>query len=574
MFSFGRSSSTPRPAPALPGAGMRGAWQRLGERLRSFRTPRLGEVLVRERVVTRPQLVRALERQSQLELPLGRTVVELGLAQEGEVLAAINKHYRIAASALTEHIAAMIRSRADSRRSLSRLRRLLRVRLSLVLVAVIWATILALSLVLLGRQQAQLTQGAVRLGALGVSFLAESAKVPLLQGDPLQLSRAVKAATQGEGVRYGAVTDSEGVVQAHSDPREVGRRLPDGGPTRSWRREGDVAYQLRKDAEGVPLLLLVKPITFQSKLLGRAHLGISLAPVSRQMRQEGILVAVLAVLIAAFGVLLAIRQGGRLLRPVSQWLASSPAGHAQEFHVRIRPEHEFEDLADSFDSISRQLSQKLMVERSFGQYVNPAVLDMIQANGEEPWLKGTRSQVSVLFTDVRGFTAIAGEREPERIVDALNEYFAIATAAIVREGGYVDKYIGDGVLGIFGLPAPCEDHALRAVKASVDMQRDLRRAARNNLNPFLHRIGIGVNSGLVLAGNIGSEDKMEYTVVGDCVNVASRLNGLAEPGEIIIGEEVAQMLPRHLVTLSELEPRQVKGKKEPLRCYKVLRTEF
>jgi adenylate cyclase len=408
-----------------------------------------------------------------------------------------------------------------------------------------------------------------------VGYLAESAKPALLGEDLLRLNGAVKAVLNAEGMRYSFVTDSRGIVRAHSDPGRIGKRPPALPAAPAAERVGDVTLTRIADGQGGTLLHLVQPVTFRSKLLGEAHVGYSLNGVERQVREETLLIGLLSLLILGFGVLLAIRQGGALLRPFSAWLASSPAGGAaREYRVQVRSEHAFEDLAASFDSISRELAQKLVVERSFGRYVNPGVLELIQANPEETWLRGTRNEASVLFTDVRGFTGIAEAREPESVVEALNEYFAIATAAIVAEGGTVDKYIGDGVLAVFGVPGAQEDHALRAVKAAVTMQKDLRRRARNSLNPLLHRIGIGVNSGVLVAGNIGSADKMEYTVVGDCVNVASRLNGLAQAGEVVISETVAAFIPRHLVTLSEMEPRQVKGKRELVRAFKVLKTEF
>jgi len=549
--------------------------QRLRGRLRPFRTPWVGEVLLAEQVITLSQLEKALERQTELGQPIGVTVVMLGLAAEEEVLAAINKHYRIAAEALTENIAGMIRSRAASRRSLHELRRLLRMRLSLVIAAVIWVTILALSLVVIGRHETRLTNDAMQLGAVSLDYLAESARGPLVAGNAADLNRIAKAITRTQGVREAIVTDNADVVRAHSNAKAIGERLTTDPAAQGQRLERDVTYAVSKNTAGSKLLFMRKPVLSQGKRVGWAHLVISLDGISREVLREGVMIGLLSLLIVAFGVMLAIQQGGSLLRPVSAWLASAPTGEsAEEFRVRVRSHHEFEDLAASFDHISQQLSQKLMVERSFGRYVNPSVLEMIRANPEEPWLKGQRNQVSVLFTDVRGFTAIAETREPEAIVDALNEYFAIATSAIVAAGGYVDKYIGDAVLGVFGVPSSHDDHALLAVKAAVTIQKQLKRRSRNNLNPFLDKVGIGVNSGLVLSGNIGSDDKMEYTVIGDCVNVASRLNGLAAPGEIIVSDAVVSQIPSHLITLRTLAAQPVKGKKELVVAHKVLKTEF
>lgn len=559
------------PATAAPRASRRGGLRRLWRRLRHPRTPLVGALLMRARVITPAQLAKALAAQDASDEPLGRIVVQLGLASEDEVLAAINRRFHIAASALDEDIETLIRSRAHSRRSLHRLQRGLRFRLTLVIAAVIWITILALSLVMLTRQLARLRDNAVHLGAVSLDYLAEGVRQPLQAGDVAALERQVRTVARASGAREAVVTDSRGNVRARAGSAAAARRSV--GPVR--RLAGGATYTLAQDRAGHEVFYLRKAVMDQSRRLGTVELAIPLEPVTREVRREALLIGLLSLLILLFGVMVAIQQGGRLLRPLSAWLASMPGGGAGgEYRVRVRPHHEFEDLAASFDRISRELGQKLIVERSFGRYVNPAVLKQIRANPEQPWFRGQRNEVSVLFADVRGFTAIAETREPEEVVEALNEYFAVATAAIVKHGGYVDKFIGDAVLGVFGVPATQEDHALRAVRSAMAMQKQLRRRARNNLNPFLERIGIGVNTGVVVSGNIGSEDKLEYTVIGDCVNVASRLNGLAAPGEVIISDAVAQQIPTRLLTMSTLDAQHVKGKKAPVTAHKVLRTEF
>src|SRR5262249_27227160 len=133
----------------------------------------------------------------------------------------------------------------------------------------------------------------------------------------------------------------------------------------------------------------------------------------------------------------------------------------------------------------------------------------------------------VLFTDIRGFTSFSENREPEQVVEALNQYFEICTRVILDYGGYVDKFIGDAVMGVFGVPVAVENHAERAVRASLHMQRELAEAAKKSGNDVLARVGVGINTGVLVAGNLGSQVKMEYTVIGDSVNTASRLNGLA-----------------------------------------------
>src|SRR4030042_4937714 len=144
--------------------------------------------------------------------------------------------------------------------------------------------------------------------------------------------------------------------------------------------------------------------------------------------------------------------------------------------------------------MAQELWNKLLIQKSFGRYVSPEVLNMILSHLEDSWLKGTRSEATILFADVRGFAAFSETRDPEKIVGDLNEYFGIATELVLEYGGYVDKFIGDAVLGVFGVPIFHTDHAERAVKAAVAMQKKFQKRADDNRNPLLSRIGIGINS--------------------------------------------------------------------------------
>ena len=211
-----------------------------------------------------------------------------------------------------------------------------------------------------------------------------------------------------------------------------------------------------------------------------------------------------------------------------------------------------------------------LIQKSFGKYVGFEVLDMIASDPERVWLKGHRNEATVFFADIRGFTHYSDIKEPEEVVEELNEYFEIATKAIIQFGGYVDKFIGDAVLGVFGVPVYRQDHNERAVRAAIYLQHKLGKAGSGG-NELLGSIGIGIDSGIIVSGNIGSQVKMEYTVIGDCVNVASRLNALAGPGEIIISGTVRENLSG-VVTVEELPPQEIKGKSKPVKIYKVLGT--
>jgi adenylate cyclase len=216
-----------------------------------------------------------------------------------------------------------------------------------------------------------------------------------------------------------------------------------------------------------------------------------------------------------------------------------------------------------------QLGRQAVMKKSFGKYVGPEVLDMIMDDPEKIWLKGRKDIATILFTDIRGFTAYSENREPEKLVEKLNEYFEIATRIISRHGGYTDKFIGDGVLGVFGVPVFHQDHCERCLMAALEMQAEFaKRSESNSGNPLLKRVGIGINSGVVIAGNIGSPAKMEYTVIGNSVNFASRLSDLAKAGEILIDESMLKGLGNKIDYI-KLASRVIKGKTDPIDIYKV-----
>jgi class 3 adenylate cyclase len=183
---------------------------------------------------------------------------------------------------------------------------------------------------------------------------------------------------------------------------------------------------------------------------------------------------------------------------------------------------------------SRVEREKRHLSSLFGRYVSTNVMQALIANPEMPGLGGRRRQVTVLFSDIRGFTTLSETLEPEEVVELLNEYFERVCAALLAEDATIDKFIGDAVMAEFGAPLDQPDHAERALRAALEVFATARSfadwvAARfpgRGLPPFA--VGIGLNTGPAVMGNIGSLRRMEYTAVGDTVNIASRLEGLTQ----------------------------------------------
>jgi adenylate cyclase len=447
----------------------------------------------------------------------------------------------------------------------------IRVKLSIAITFIIWVTILILSFVTLARQRDQLYLQTVRMGQVSLNYFENNARIPLLNDDILRLNRLIKEAESVEGILYAIIVDRQQVIKAHTDHDKIGTTLQPFGKAEGASRGQDIHYFNYTLPSGKHVLNLSKTIAFKNKQLGVVHVGISLDFIKHLIRKETVSILMMSLFIILLGISIAILLGIGFSRPISKLvLATKEIGKGNfQYRIDMIRRDEFGDLATAFNFMAGELFKKLLIQKSFGRYVSPEVLDMILSNPEHSWLKGTRSEASILFTDVREFTAYSEITKPEEVVEALNEYFGIATQFILEYGGYVDKFIGDAVLGVFGVPVPHTDHAERAVRAAVAMQKELQQRANQNRNPLLSRIGIGMNTGVVVSGNLGSQVKMEYTVIGDCVNIASRLNGIAGPGQIIISKDIYR-LTKDMVSVHPLPAQKIKGKSGLVEAFQVI----
>ncbi|MEW6189609.1 MAG: tetratricopeptide repeat protein, partial [Actinomycetota bacterium] len=180
-----------------------------------------------------------------------------------------------------------------------------------------------------------------------------------------------------------------------------------------------------------------------------------------------------------------------------------------------------------------------------------------------------RQEVTVLFADIRGFTSLSEDLAPERVRSVLNTYLAFLTEIIFQYGGTLDKYIGDAIMAFFNAPKEQKDHALRAVKAAVEMQKEIKLFQAKTANLPVVSYGIGINTGEVVVGHIGSGKCLDFTVIGDNVNIASRLCSAAGKGQILISSSTYDLI-KDAVEAEKLLPIRLKGKKEPMIIYNVL----
>ena len=221
----------------------------------------------------------------------------------------------------------------------------------------------------------------------------------------------------------------------------------------------------------------------------------------------------------------------------------------------------------------REAKKRQFLQETLTRYVTRQVVDLILEQPENIILDGEEREASVLFCDIRGFTTISEKMTPRELVRMLREYFTLMVDAVFSQQGTVDKFIGDCIMAIFGAPTPQIDHAERAVRAALAMKRAVEifneRRIQEELEPI--QIGVGINTGNVVVGNIGSEQRLEYTAIGDAVNLASRLEGLNKQyGTSIVLSESSALQLSETIVLRELDEVRVKGKRKPVKIYDVI----
>lgn len=218
-----------------------------------------------------------------------------------------------------------------------------------------------------------------------------------------------------------------------------------------------------------------------------------------------------------------------------------------------------------------QLVEKRRITQIFGKYVAPQIVDKILEAGEEHLkLGGDKKEITVLFVDIRGFTPLSEVASPEEVVEILNNYLELCSNAIFNHDGTLDKFIGDAAMAIFNAPTELEDHAYRAVQTAWEMKTNGEKLKQMLFERFGKEVafGIGINTGEAIVGNIGSSARMDYTAIGDTVNIASRLEGQAKPGQILISKATFDAV-QDKITSTSLGKVSVKGKENNIEVYQV-----
>ena len=451
--------------------------------------------------------------------------------------------------------------------------RSLQVKFSALLITLLVAASVSLAFVATQHERSSLVSEVEKRGRALAFNLAGSAKESLLVvaqgafGDELNLDRLIEEVGASHGVTAARLLDRDGTTLASLDPAErgrVGERLTGASP------DPREVVALTADKR----MLLGAPVVYSGLRIGEAQVEFDLRvlvdPVVRSTTRQ---LSLIAITLTLLGVVAGTIFVALLVGPLRRLRHGVEQLRDGNLSVRVPPtsRDEVGELTRAFNEMGDSLQQKQRIQNAFGRYVNDYVLNQLLEGPEDEALGGMEREITIVFCDIRGFTHLSEGMKAQKVVALLHEIFQLISDRILEHGGSIDKFIGDSVMAYFGAPVHQPDHAARAVRTAIEIVEALEeRNARLEPSAEPVEVGIGIHTGMVVVGNIGSDQRTDYTAVGDAVNVAHRLEKLAQPGEILVSEAVQRVVRAELRMRFEGE-RQLSGRKEPVHVYSVER---
>ncbi len=447
-------------------------------------------------------------------------------------------------------------------------------KLSLIITLLVSAGMVLLGLVIVTNQTQLLRNQMNEFGQAVVTQLAESSKELVLSDDVLSLMVVISNLGNNESILGAVVYSDNGKILASSGARPTEDIINlYGQATHIATNSYTVEWQsANENGERIGALAFITPIRFQGVIAGHALVSFSEEALGESIQHTINAIAAATILMIIFGIIIAFIMGDRLSRPIHRLMDASKAIGNGNFDYRIheRRNDEIGYLTSAFNDMAKGLLEKNQVENAFSRYVSPKVAKQILANLDEIHLGGQHVEGTVLFADIVGFTSMSEKLPPDEVASMLNEYFSYISMASQLYRGTIDKYMGDCAMVVFGVPEHDEEHKFNAVSCAVMIQRLVERLnvhrVREGKYPVYFRIG--VNSGVMLAGNMGSPERMQYTVVGEAVNLASRLHSVAKKGQIVITEPLYKDSDVNWRVLAQRHKSiQLRGIAEPVSTY-------
>jgi adenylate cyclase len=385
-----------------------------------------------------------------------------------------------------------------------------------------------------------------------------------------------KTLPRNSGVVEVTLVDRKGVIRGHTNMQRKGEAYAPAPGLRPYQGEALLIQEYYTPQHeklydvAVPILSTIEGRAIR---IGDVHVVMTNRLVDQVVRQAALKLLLLTGALLVLGLIATLGLAHYLTRPINQLVGGVMAIAAGDLNqeLRLNRRDELGDLTTAFNEMAASLREKELIKGAFSTYVSSQVMEQVLADPGKLALGGARKRVTSLFADIRGFTSMSEVLQPEEVVSIINVYLSLQTEIVLRNEGLLDKFVGDCVMAVFGLPWARPDDALRAVRTAVEIQAAIKRLnlARAKEGQRTITVGIGVNTGEVVAGNMGSSQKMDYTVIGDAVNLAARLEACAEGGTILISETTFLEVQER-VEAEKLAPIPVKGKKDKVTVYSVL----
>lgn len=439
---------------------------------------------------------------------------------------------------------------------------------------------------LVGTNQSKLLEK--QMAQFGVTLthqLAESSKEPLLAVDRLGLELLLNSLSNQPNVLGTAALSDEGIplvvtglVPPHNVLRSNGVGISNGkGVNIEW-------SAFDGPRRGTRLISFIEAVKYQDLTVGYALITFDKSLMSEAHSDTITTVAMTITLMIFIAIAVSVLLAQRLTRPIDDLMHMSREIQQGNYQMRIneRRNDELGVLMQSLNEMSEGLLRKEQVEQVFSRYVSPQVANRVLSDlqkMEHVSLGGRHVNASVIFADIVGFTALSEKLGPQETSNLLNIYFSHITQAVAFCHGHVDKYMGDCAMIVFGVPEERDDHSMLAISAAWMIQQLITQLNRKRTQEKKVTVDfrIGVNSGIMLAGNMGSTQRMEYTVVGDTVNLASRLSHAGDPGEVILIDDMLAIpsVDHHFI-FEKHSTIRLRGKETPVATVRLVdvRHEF
>ncbi len=445
------------------------------------------------------------------------------------------------------------------------------IKLALAITLLILSGMSTLGLILLENQKTVLGQQISDMGSAITRQVASSASEMVLSGDNLGLQTLVNNLVDNQQIKGAVVVSDKNQILVQNG------KTPSIGFIQHQIDNNKTAHHFEWSAtknEKDKLLCFDSPIKFKQLIAGHIIMTFSKQQMLQSLESSRLVIIFTTVIMSIIAILLAFVMSRHLSKPIYNLVAASKAIGAGNFKYRLNEKRndELGDLAQAFDQMAQGLYEKVQVEDVFSRYVSSNVAEKILENLDDVELGGKHVNASVLFADIVGFTSISEKLPPQEIANLLNEYFSLISTIAKIHNGHIDKFMGDCAMVVFGVPNCTKHHSLDAVNCAIMIRDTVNQLNNTRLKQGkipIH-LKIGINSGIMIAGNLGSNDRMEYTVIGDPVNIASRLANVAESDQIIILEELYKTanISKHILA-DKYKVIRVKGKQEPVSIWLV-----